>query len=476
MARYLEDGADQSRRLCTNHSNARIARSSPFPVLFVSARTGAGIPQLLDAIARLAPNPAEGNPPPFYRGEPGQAHESFAAVPDASRHVLAHVFQVIVDPFMGKLGVFPGTSGHRAQDSQLFVGSGKRAFKVAHLYRLHGKDYVEVPQLVPGDIGAVAKVDEIEFDCVLHDSHDEDHIHLQALEFPQPMQGLAVETKRKGDEQRLFDILHKLELEDPSFRTERHPTTNEVVIRGIGEMHLRSKLARMQQQYKLELDTSPPQIAYAKPSPAMPRALPAKAEWWCRTVWRGDAPVEPLPRGCRFRVRRHRQKAAPSRACSCRGRARCATGVGDGRGCGLSAAGYPGHGIRRQDARGRREGDHLCHRRLQSHHGCGSQGQSDPAGADGDRRGGGAGCCDGDLTGDLAGRRGHVTGTQTRLAGTVSISALAPLAELENYQGRLKSLTGQGRPTASRSRITPRRRVPCSMNWRASTRPVDIDD
>jgi hypothetical protein len=77
--------------------------------------------------------------------------------------------------------------------------------------------------LVPGDIGAVAKVDEIAFDSVLHDSHDEDHIHLRPLEFPQPMQGLAVETRRKGDEQRLFEVLHKLELEDPCFRVERHP-------------------------------------------------------------------------------------------------------------------------------------------------------------------------------------------------------------------------------------------------------------
>ena len=202
------------------------------------------------------------------------------------------------------------------KDSQLFVGSGKRAFKVAHLYRLHGKDYVEVPQLVPGDIGAVAKVDEIEFDCVLHDSHDEDHIHLQALEFPQPMQGLAVETKRKGDEQRLFDILHKLELEDPTFRTERHPTTNEVVIRGIGEMHLRSKLARMQQQYKLELTPVRRRSPIAKPSLAPPRALPAQKAGGGAGQFGEVIRVEPLPRGAGFEFV-DIVRAAPYRACSC---------------------------------------------------------------------------------------------------------------------------------------------------------------
>lgn len=68
--------------------------------------------------------------------------------------------------------------------------------------------------LIPGDIGAVIKVDDIKFDVVLHDSHDEDYIHLKPLSFPKSMFGLSVETKRKGDEQRLFDVLDKLALED----------------------------------------------------------------------------------------------------------------------------------------------------------------------------------------------------------------------------------------------------------------------
>ena len=444
MARYLEDGADPSPEALHEPFERALRAGHLIPVLFVSARTGAGIPQLLDAIARLAPNPAEGNPPPFYRGEPGQAHESFAAVPDASRHVLAHVFQVIVDPFMGKLGVFRVHQGTVRKDSQLFVGSGKRAFKVAHLYRLHGKDYVEVPQLVPGDIGAVAKVDEIEFDCVLHDSHDEDHIHLQALEFPQPMQGLAVETKRKGDEQRLFDILHKLELEDPTFRTERHPTTNEVVIRGIGEMHLRSKLARMQQQYKLELDTSPPQIAYRE-------TITGNAEGHCRHKKQSGGAgqfgevmlrVEPLPRGAGFEfVDIVKGGAIPSVFMPAveRGvRQALATGV---------VAGFPLQDIRVTVHDGK---THAVDGKEIAFVTAGCKATLDavrnaapillepmvnvevvaPEHAMGD------------LTGDLAGRRGHVTGTQSRVAGSVSISAVAPLAELENYQGRLKSLTG----------------------------------
>lgn len=125
---------------------------------------------------------------------------------------------------------------------------------------LQGKDYEEVEALLPGDIGAVAKVDDIEFDCVLHDSHDEDHIHLKPLNFPKPMAGLALETKRRGDKQRLFDILEKLALEDPTFAIERRPSINETVIRGLGEMHLKTKLEKMSGLYKMEVDTKPPLI------------------------------------------------------------------------------------------------------------------------------------------------------------------------------------------------------------------------
>ena len=84
-----------------------------------------------------------------------------------------------------------------------------------------------------------------------------------------------METKKKGDEQRLFEVLHKLELEDPCFRVERHPATNETVIRALGELHLRTKLEKLTQQYKLELDTRPPRIPYRE-------TISRKAEGHCR--------------------------------------------------------------------------------------------------------------------------------------------------------------------------------------------------
>ena len=124
--------------------------------------------------------------------------------PTRRKHVLAHVFKVTIDPFVGKLGVFRVHQGTVTKDSLLYIGDGRKPFKVGHLFMLQGKEHVEVAQALPGDIGAVAKIDEIHFDDVLHDAAEDDRIHLAPLPFPKPVYGLAIEPKRHGDEQRMW--------------------------------------------------------------------------------------------------------------------------------------------------------------------------------------------------------------------------------------------------------------------------------
>jgi elongation factor G len=445
LARYLEDGADPSPEELHTPFEQALRAGHLIPILFVSARTGAGIPQLLDALARLAPNPAEGNPPPFYRGEPGSAAvEAFHAEPNAEKHVLAHVFKIVSDPFIGKLGIFRVHQGTIRRDAQLFVSDLKRPFKVGHLYRVQGKDYVEVEALVPGDLGAVAKVDEIEFDCVLHDSHDEDHIHLKPLEFPLPMQGLAVETKRKGDEQRLFDILHKLELEDPCFKVERHPTTNETVIRGIGETHLRAKLSRMAQQYKLELDTKPPQIAYRE-------TITAGGEGHCRHKKQSGGAgqfgevalrVEPLERGAGLELVDVVKGGAIPSVFMVSVEKGVRQALADG-----VIAGFPVHDLRVIVYDGKThsvDGKDIAFFTAARKATAEAIRAASPIVLEPlvDIEVLAPEASIGDLTGDLASKRGHVTGTQPRGAGCAAITGQVPLAELDDYQSRLKSLTG----------------------------------
>jgi elongation factor G len=271
------------------------------PVCFVSARTGAGVKELLTLMEKLLPNPMEGNPPPFTKGTGANA-TPIEAKPDPKLHVIADVFKIVNDPFVGKLSVFRMYQGTVKKDTQLFIDDGKKPFKVGHLFKLKGKDYLEIDQAIPGDIAAVAKIEEIHFDAVLHDSHDEDQIHLKPLEFPQPMFGLAVEPAHKGHEQKLAQSLHKLSEEDPCFRYEHNKELNESVVRGLSDLHLKLMLERMKERYGVEVKTRPPRIAYRE-------TVGANAEGHHRhkkqTGGAGQfgevfLRIEPLPRGGGF--------------------------------------------------------------------------------------------------------------------------------------------------------------------------------
>ncbi|MGB7950512.1 MAG: GTP-binding protein, partial [Candidatus Binatia bacterium] len=190
MESYLEQGEELESSQLHDVFEKAMRRGHLIPVCFTSAETGSGINQLLNILVKLMPNPMEGNPPPFMKGQ-GKNAVPVKVVPDRHEHAVAHVFKVMVDPFIGRMGVFRIHQGTIKTNSSLFIGDARKPFKVAHLYTLQGKDHSETARGVPGDICAVAKIDEIEFDAVLHDSHDEDNFHLEAASSPPPMHGVA---------------------------------------------------------------------------------------------------------------------------------------------------------------------------------------------------------------------------------------------------------------------------------------------
>ena len=442
MSLYLEQGEVEPAQLHAPFEKA-LREGHLVPVCFVSARTGAGVAELIDVLVKLAPNPTEGNPPLFYKGE-GDAATEFRSAPDPSKHVLAHVFKVVVDPFVGRLGVFRVHQGTITRDTQLFVGDGRKAFKVGHLFMLQGAKYVEVDHVVPGDLAAVAKVEEIEFDKVLHDSHDEDHIHMRPLEFPVPMHGFAITPKRRGDEQRISDVLHKMMAEDPTLVVENDPAVNETVLRGLGELHLRSVFERMASQFKLEVETRPPRVPYRE-------TITAKAEGHHRhkkqTGGAGQfgevyLRVEPLPRGSGFEfVDSVKGGAIPNTLIPA-----VQKGVEQVLTSG-PIAGFPMQDVRVTVYDGKY---HPVDSKEVAFVSAGRKAFLD---AIGKARpivlepivGVEINCPShtmGDVTGDLSSRRGQVTGTQTLQADMLAVNGLAPLSELDGYAARLKSMTG----------------------------------
>ena len=450
--RYLNEGDVDPRELHAPLEQA-LREGHLIPVCFASARSGAGVAELLDVIVKLLPDPTEANPPDFLVGE-GAAARPMRARPDPSLHVLAHVFKVTVDPYVGKLGIFRVHQGTLTRDSQLYIGDSRKPFKVGHLFMLQGKDHVEVPRALPGDIVAVAKVDEIQFDAVLHDAPEDDRIHLAPLDFPIPVHGLAIEPKRHGDEQRMWEILGKLVGEDPCLRVEHVAATNETVVYGLGELHLRVLLERLREVYHFEVNTRPPRIAYRETV-----TVPAEGHHRHKKQTGGAGQfgevflrVEPLARGTGFEfVDQVRGGTIPSQYIPA-----VEKGVREVLTQG-AIAGYPvvdvrvvvydgkHHSVDSKDIAFATAGRKAFMAAIREARAIVLEPivQIDIAAPDQST---------GDVTGDLSTRRGLVTGTSNVAAGMMLIRGQVPLSELSGYQSRLNAMTsGQGRYTIALS-------------------------
>jgi elongation factor G len=473
MALYLEQGEIAPEQLHAPFEQA-LREGHLVPICFTSAHNGAGIAELLDVFAKLMPNPAEGNPPLFYREDKSAADNSTAqteirSVPDPAQHVLAHVFKVAVDPYIGKLGVFRIHQGTVLRNSLLYIGDGRKPFKVAHLFVLQGKEQVEVQQGVPGDICAVAKVEDIAFDAVLHDAAEDQHIHLKPLPFPLPIYGLAIETKRRGDEQRLWEVLQKVTAEDPCLKVEHLSGTNETVMLGLGELHLRCALDRMTEVYKTDISTRPPKIAYRE-------TIAGKAEGHHRHKKQSGGAgqfgevflrVEALPRGAGFEfIDAVKGGAIPGQFIPA---------VEKGIRQALEAgplAGFPMQDVRVTVYDGK---SHPVDSKEIAFFTAGRKAFVDAVlkarpivlepivnieivTPDESM---------GDITGDLSAKRGQVSGMQTLPGATIVVAGQVPLSELNGYQSRLHSTTGgRGSYTVEFSHYDP---VPPTVQQRMAS-------
>jgi elongation factor G len=443
MASYLEKGEVSPEALHEPLERA-LREGHLIPVVFTSAKTGAGVGELIDVIVRLLPNPAEGNPPVYVKTLSGGGNEEpLTASPDRSAHALAHVFKIEIDPYIGRLAVFRVHQGRLTPGTPLYVGEGRKPIKAAHLFMLRGKVQTEVAEALPGDICAIAKIDEIHFDHVLHDSPEDAHVRARPLELPTSVFGLAVQPKRRGDEQKVSDVLHKIAAEDPCFRIEHNAQANETVMRGLGEMHLKAVLDKIATQYRLELDTRPPSIPFRE-------TIAGKAEGHSRhkkqTGGAGQfgevfLRVEPLARGGGFEfVDQVKGGAIPNQFIPS-----VEKGVRSILEAGF-VAGFPIQDVRVIVYDGK---SHPVDSKDVAFMSAGRKAFLDALAkarpivlepivnvqitAPDEKMG--------DIAGELSGHRGQIKGSDTPRPGLVEISAQAPLSELEHFPARLKSLT-----------------------------------
>ena len=440
MELYLEQGEELEADRLHDAFERALREGHLIPVCFTSAETGAGVAELANVIEKVMPSPPEANRPPFRDA----AGEPVEIAPDPGGAALAHVFKVSIDAFVGKLGVFRIHRGTVTKDSQLHVGDARKPVKVGHLFALQGKDHVEVDAGVPGDICAVAKIDEVAYDAVMHASPDDEGLALAAPDLPAPMLGLAISAKTRGDEQKLGDSLSKLAAEDPCLAIEHNAIFNETVIRGLGDLHLRAVLEKMKDRYNVEVDTRPPKIAYRETvrKPAEGHHRHKKQTGGAGQFGEVYLKIEPLARGTGFEfvdavvggVIPHQFIPAVEKGV----RQVLATGA---------VAGYPIHDVRVTVYDGKH---HSVDSKEVAFVAAGKKAFVDAVGKAApivlepivDIQVTVPQTNMGDVAGDLSSKRGRISGTEAMSAGMVVVSGQAPLSELGSYQSELKSVTG----------------------------------
>ena len=452
MSVYLEQGEVKPDQLQVAAVKA-LKEGHLVPICFVSARdhinpqSSTGIKELLQVLAEFAPSPVQGLRRYFYKASAPETPLPYE--PDPAGHLLAHVFNVTIDAFTGKVSTFRVHQGRIDSSTKVLLcnkneGEVKKALKFGHMFKFQGKEHVECPEAVAGDIVSIARIDEIRRDAVLHDHSAEEDVYIKTPAVPQPMYGLAVSTKERGDEQKISEALTRAVEEDPSLKVVRDNVTHETVLYGIGELHLRMVLDRFRSRYKLDLDTKPPKIAYRE-------TIAGKAESHYRhkkqTGGAGQfgevyMRLEPLPRGSGFEfVDAIVGGVIPNQFIPA-----VEKGIKQALEHGV-LAGFPIQDLRATLHDGK-------------HHPVDSK---EIAFITAGRKAFQLGFMDakpqllepivkieviapqsnmGDINGDLSTRRGQIQDTEILSGGMVSIKAQAPLAELSNYQNQLKSMTG----------------------------------
>ncbi|MGA7801721.1 MAG: elongation factor G [Gammaproteobacteria bacterium] len=442
MERYLESGSIGPGELHTPFEQA-LRDGHLIPVLFASARAGTGVPELLDVLSQWAPSPLEANPRPFVDGAEGDG-QPLTPAQAADQPLLARVFKLEFDPFAGRLGVFRVYQGTVRKGDQVLIDDGGKSFKVGHLFRMQGKEHLEVDEAIPGDLCAVAKVEELHYDAILHASHDADRVHAGAVRFPDPLVGLALVPKSRGDEQKISDILGRLAAEDPCLRVEHDMTANETVLRGLGDLHLRVALERMDERYHVQVDTHPPSVPYRETisRPASGHFRHKKQTGGAGQFGEVHLEVEPLEPGSGFQfVNRITGGVIPGQFIPA-----VEKGIRQVLGSG-AVAGYPMQDLRAIVTDGKH---HPVDSKEIAFVIAGRKAFLDAVAKAApvvlepyvDVEVTVPGAVVGDVTADLSARRARINGSETHGRGQMTISAQAPLAELDGYASRLKSLSG----------------------------------
>jgi elongation factor G len=258
MEKYLTDGTISDAELAGALPTA-IQAGTVVPIFCVSAKKDIGLKELLDGIVQLMPSPATGARHKATKGK-GDKAETVELKPDPSAPFVGQVFKTLHDKFVGNLSFIRVFQGTFHPEQQLVIERTGKSFRIGGLQLMQGNKHVAIPEAIPGDIVAVAKIEDLNIGDTV--SHLAGGVILPQFQYPLPMFGLAIEPKNRGDEQKISTSLHRVSHEDPTFHVNRDMQTKELVVTGVSQLHLDIIQHRIKKRFDLEIVTHEPKIPY----------------------------------------------------------------------------------------------------------------------------------------------------------------------------------------------------------------------
>jgi elongation factor G len=255
MEEFFEKGTLSQEQLAKGLRTA-VSAGRVFPVLPASSLLNVGVHPILDALVDLLPSPTD-------RGEVeglGAANAPATRKPATDAPPSAFVWKTLVDPHAGRISLFRVYSGTLKADSAIHNATRDVAERFGSLLLLQGKAQTQVPEVQAGDIGAVAKLKETQTGETLADKAHP--ITYPKVVFPEPATTFAIEPKTRGDDDKISTALQRLLEEDPVLRVSRDAQTHEMLLSGMGQLHIEVVVGRLRKRYKVEVNLKKPKIPY----------------------------------------------------------------------------------------------------------------------------------------------------------------------------------------------------------------------
>jgi len=296
MEKYLEDGEISAEDMKTGLKSG-ILSGAIVPVICGSALKHIGIAPLMDVIVRYLPSPVDRGP--VFGLKPG-TEEAEERLPDEGAPFSAYVFKTIADPYAGRLTLFRVYSGTLKSDTPVYNSARKTTERFGNVFYLEGKTQKPVELLTPGDIAAVAKLKE----ATTGDSlcTEKFPIIFEKVQPPPAVMSFAIEPKTRGDEEKIVSSILRLSEEDPTLTFVRSDETKEMILSGMGQVHIEVNVEKMKRKFGVDVNLKQPKVPYLE---TIKGKTNVQGRYKKQSGGRGQfgdcwIDIEPLPRGSGF--------------------------------------------------------------------------------------------------------------------------------------------------------------------------------